>query len=535
MNQDKMETMKIQSIIPGKYIAVIAVGLVLFGLYLTSLYSYLLFHSLVEMFSIIVAIGIFIVAWNSRRFLDNNYLLFIGIAYLFIGSLDLVHTLAYTGMGVFQGYGTNLPTQLWIAARYVESLSLLIAFLFVGRRLKGNFVLLGYAVVISLLLASIFYWNIFPQSFVEGAGLTPFKKVSEYIISLILLGSMVLLLKNRRELDKGVFKLLVASIAVTIGSELFFTFYVSAYGLSNLIGHFFKIISFYLIYKAIIETGLTKPYSLLFRNLKQSEEALAQRGQALVNINAELTAATEEAKLANQAKSEFLANMSHELRTPLNAIIGFSQVLQERYFGDLNEKQSEYVGDVLESGKHLLSLINDILDLSKIEAGKMEPVLSTVRIKELLENSLIMVREKALKHGISLDIDTTDLDGTEIMADERKLKQVMFNLLSNATKFTPDGGAITVEGRKDGEEFIISVSDTGIGIAAGEREKIFGEFYQAGGSMKDKPPGTGLGLSITRRIVDMHDGKIWVESEGEGKGSQFSFTLPIGHSECEKP
>ncbi|HDY89143.1 MAG TPA: hypothetical protein ENH82_13640 [bacterium] len=197
---------------------------ILIGLYLVSLYSYLLFHSLAEIFSIIVACGIFIVAWNTRRFMDSNYLLFLGIAYLFIGALDLIHTLAYPGLGIFVGYGTNLAAQLWIATRYVESLSLLIAFLFLGRKLKSNFVFLGYTMAISLLLVSIFYWNIFPQCFVEGVGLTLFKKVSEYIISLILIGSLALLFKNRREFDKSVLNLLAASIVVTIVSELFFTF-----------------------------------------------------------------------------------------------------------------------------------------------------------------------------------------------------------------------------------------------------------------------------------------------------------------------
>jgi len=259
-------------VIAKKYVY-LPIGLLIFlGLYLTSLYNYLLFHSFAEIFSIVVACGIFVIAWNSRRFLNNNYLLFIGIAYLFVAALDLIHTLSYTGMGVFKGYETNLPTQLWIAARYMESLSLFIAPLFFRQKLKINLIFLGYALATSILLVSISYWNIFPVCFVEGSGLTPFKKISEYIISLILLVSIFLLLKKRREFDRGVLKWIIWSIILTIVSELAFTYYIDAYGLPNLIGHYFKVLSFYFIYKAIIETGFIKPYNLLFRNLKQAEE-----------------------------------------------------------------------------------------------------------------------------------------------------------------------------------------------------------------------------------------------------------------------
>lgn len=265
-----------ESFLAKKSVAFIAGILILFGLYLSSFYNYLLFHSLAEIFSIVVACGIFIVAWNSRRIMDNNYLLFLGIAYLFIGILDLIHTLGYTGMEIFQGYGTNLPAQLWIASRYMESLSLLIAPLFLARRLRVDLVLMLYALVTILVLGSVFYWHIFPTCFVEGVGLTPFKKISEYIISIILLGAITLLFQKRKEFNERVFRLLVAAMIATIAAELAFTFYISAYGFSNLVGHYFKITSFYLIYKAIIETGLTKPYNLLFRHLKQSEDALRE-------------------------------------------------------------------------------------------------------------------------------------------------------------------------------------------------------------------------------------------------------------------
>jgi len=245
-----------ESFLAKKSMAFIAGILILFGLYLSSLYNYLLFHSFAEIFSIVVAWTIFILAWNSRRIMDNNYLLFIGIAYLFIGALDLVHTLGYRGMEIFHGYGADLPTQLWIASRYMESLSLLIAPLFLARRLRADLVLMIYALVTALVLGSVFYWHIFPTCFVEGIGLTPFKKISEYIISIILLGAITLLFQKRKEFDERVFRLLVAAMVVIIAAELAFTFYISTYGFSNLVGHYFKIISFYLIYKAIVETGL---------------------------------------------------------------------------------------------------------------------------------------------------------------------------------------------------------------------------------------------------------------------------------------
>ena len=244
------------------------------GLYMVSLYSFPLFHGLAELFSIVIGCGIFIVAWNSRRFLGNDYLLFIGLAYLFVSFIDMIHTLAYKGMGVFQGYDANLPTQLWIIARYIESVSLLIAPLFFRKKLKPGFVLAGYSFAILLVFLSIFYWNIFPVCFVEGKGLTPFKIISEYLISTILLASIALLVHYRNEFDKEIFRLMIWSIITTLLSELAFTFYVSVYGLSNLIGHLLKIVSFFLIYKAIIKTGIVKPYDLIFRKLKQSEETL---------------------------------------------------------------------------------------------------------------------------------------------------------------------------------------------------------------------------------------------------------------------
>ena len=229
---------------------------------------------------------------------------------------------------------------------------------------------------------------------------------------------------------------------------------------------------------------------------------------------------------ANRHKSEFLANMSHELRTPLNAVIGFSEVLLEKMFGEVNEKQEEYLRDILTSGRHLLSLINDILDLSKIEAGRMELLVSTFDLPGLLENALVMIRERATGHGITLALEVDEQVG-ELTADERKVKQVVFNLLSNAVKFTPDRGKVTLKAALADPEFAeIAVTDTGIGIAPEDQAQLFEEFRQVGSDYARKREGTGLGLALCKRFVELHGGRIWVQS-APGQGSTFTFTLPV--------
>jgi GAF domain-containing protein len=229
---------------------------------------------------------------------------------------------------------------------------------------------------------------------------------------------------------------------------------------------------------------------------------------------------------ANQHKSEFLANMSHELRTPLNAIIGFSEVLSERLFGELNEKQAEYTDDILSSGRHLLSLINEILDLSKVEAGRMELEMATFDLPLAIDNARTFVRERATRHGITLDVTIDERLG-DFVGDERKIKQILLNLLSNAVKFTPEGGRIGINARPVDHSVEISVTDTGIGIASEDQPKIFEEFRQVGSDYAHKVEGTGLGLTLAKKFVELHGGRIWVESE-VGKGSTFVFTLPHG-------
>ena len=239
----------------------------------------------------------------------------------------------------------------------------------------------------------------------------------------------------------------------------------------------------------------------------------------------EIEEKSRQLEVASQHKSEFLANMSHELRTPLNAIIGFSEVLTDRMFGDLNEKQEEYLNDIYASGTHLLSLINDILDLSKIEAGRMELELTDFDLPTALDNALMLVRERARRRSLTLHHDV-DVAVGQIVADERKVRQVVLNLLSNAIKFTPEGGRIEVRAMPKDGLVEVSISDTGIGIAREDQEKVFEEFRQVGTAAR-KGEGTGLGLTLCRKFVELHGGRIWVKSE-VGQGSTFTFTLPLG-------
>ena len=316
-------------------------SIALFGLYLTKFYSYLLFHSLAELSSIIIAVSVFLLVWFARRYMQNDYLLFIGIAYLFIGGLDAIHMLAYRGMAVFQGYDANLPTQLWIAARYLQSLSLLISPIFFRRRLNSKFAFTGFITITGLLLISIF-GNIFPTCYVEGVGLTQFKIISEYIISLILLASIIQLYQNRKRFDPAIYQLLIISIAATIGAELAFTFYVGVYDLSNFIGHIFKTISTIILARALVITALEQPYNLLFRDLKQNRDDLQlaeseMRNMAMIDF---LTAAYNRRALIEMGNVE--CERARRYGHPLAFML-----VDFDHFKEYNDNHGHMEGDIM--------------------------------------------------------------------------------------------------------------------------------------------------------------------------------------------
>lgn len=629
--------MKLKTIIFKEAIPVFSGIIVLAGLYLINLYNYLVFHAFGEMFSIAVSFGIFMIAWNLKQFIENNFFLFLGISCLFIGSIDLLHTLTYKGMGVFQGYDSNLPTQLWIAGRYTQGLSFMLSFMLMNRKINAHVVSTGFSIWTSLLLLAIFYWNIFPDSFIEGTGLTLFKKLSEYVICLILAASIFLLYQKQKEFDPKVFKFLFAALAVSIFSELAFTFYTSVYGLFNLAGHFLKIISWYFVYRALIETGLTKPYGLLFRELKQREKAL-QESQAIyeamfqnngavkllvnpdtadivdANLGAcefygysietlksmkitdinilpveqvtekmnivrtgqnkyfqaqhrmasgeirdvevysgpieieeqvllfsiihditkrrqaeqELKIAQKASETANRAKSAFLASMSHELRTPLNGILGYAQILKGE--SDITGNQIEGLDIIEKSGQHLLSLLNDILDIAKVESGKIELHETDFSFPDFIQSICDNIRIRTEKKGLMFVNENNNLP-LYVHADERRLRQVLLNLLGNSVKFT-EKGSIRLRVKKENPGISFFIEDTGIGIPPDDLKTIFDPFHQAG-EQKYQVQGTGLGLSITQNLIEIMGGKLEVSSKA-GLGSTFSFKLEIPEVSFDK-
>jgi len=269
---------------------------------------------------------------------------------------------------------------------------------------------------------------------------------------------------------------------------------------------------------------LRESYTTLEQKVDVRTKALAESLDENVRLVTDLREASRRLAQASQNKSDFLANMSHELRTPLNAVIGFSDVLLEGMFGEINDRQREYLDDILTSGKHLLSLVNDILDLSKVEAGKMELQPSVFSLREVVESGAMMVRERAINQRIALSVEI-EPDLAPVVADERKVKQVLFNLLSNAVKFTPAGGRIEVRACRLDGEVLVSVHDTGVGIAPEDQSRIFEEFQQAKTGARTEES-TGLGLTLAKRFIELHGGRLWVESV-VGQGSTFTFALPL--------
>jgi len=366
------------------------------GLYLTTKVNYILFHSIAELFSVVVAASVFIITWNSVKYIKNPYLITVGISYLFIGILDLLHTLAYKGMPIFTDYD-YYANQLWIAARSMEGITLLAAFVLLYRKQEARvgIVFLCYATVTALLVSSIFYWKIFPICFVEGKGLTPFKIYSEYAICSILVVSSILLMKNRSIFAEKIYRLLLLSIVYAVISELSFTFYIDNYGISNIVGHFFKIFSFMMIYRAIISIGIEEPYALIFKELRVTNENLQKEIELRKKTEFDLEAEIITRKQFEKVQQNILQRFYLMLSSMYSGVLlmteeGRVEFINKAFcdaFG-LKEKPADLVG--LES--------RDLLE--KILPAFQDPAEAAARVRKILQHGeAVKVEEFAMQGG----------------------------------------------------------------------------------------------------------------------------------------
>lgn len=456
--------------------------------------SYVFFHSLVEIFSVIVAVNIFMFTWNARKIMKNNYFLFIGIAYLFVGLIDIIHTFAYKGMDVFPDVrGANIATQLWIAGRYMLSISLLIAPIFLYKKLNEKLALSIFSIITFLIMLAIFYWKIFPESYVDGIGVTSFKIISEYIVIGFFVIILGLLYKFKEKFNGQVFLLLSIAFFLNILAELAFTLYIGVYDIFNMLGHITKLSSYYLIYRAIISIGFSKPYNLLFLELQQ----IARK------------------------KDEFISIASHELKNPLTSIKAYAQLAQKQLIKNKDQKSYDYISKIQIQVNKINKLVDNLFDISKIESGKMLFNFMNVDFDQLVSDAVEECQAASSKHKIFIEGQTR----AKLKVDKDRINQVLVNLIFNAIKYSPAAKKIIVKLGRLHNKVVLAVQDFGIGIIKGRQKNIFNKYYRTPRGRKTAE-GLGLGLYISANIIKDHGGKIWVESK-KGKGSTFYFSLPV--------
>lgn len=476
---------------------------VIAALWLSARSSYLLFHSLVEMCSIAILGGVFMVAWNSRFFSENQYLFVLGVAAPFVALVDLFHTLAYNGMPIFRP-GPNLPTQFWIAGRYVWSVSLLLAPLFIGRKRKPLHLFAGYSGATALMCVAIF-GGVFPDCFVVGHGLTHFKIGSEYAVSAAMLAALVLLWRRKNALAPFVFRALAAMIILSVVSEMAFTFYSGVYDWINLLGHILKLLASYLLYKATIQASLMHPYELLFREIRDLNRQLVDHAFQLESANQELRA--------------FNSSVSHDLRNPLNAIQLYASMLLHECGDGMGDKAAEMVRRIQGSAGQMSDIIEGLLTLSQVTRAELK--YETVDLSEIANAMSRTLRDQQP----SRDVEFLTQPGLEVKGDSRLMHVLLENLIGNAWKFTSKCLRALIEiGSRAGAdgETVYYVRDNGVGFDPAKATKLFTPFERL--HTRAEFPGSGIGLSTVERIVRRHGGRVWAESV-PGEGATFYFTV----------
>ena len=426
--------------------------------------------------------------------------MFIGVAYLFVGFIDLIHTFAYSGMGVFPTYDANLPTQLWIAARFLEAFSILIVFQIRNQKLNKYLTFSLYFIVSTALFILIFL-RLFPVCYVEGQGLTPFKIFSEYLIIGLIIVSLFLFYRSREDYDESFRIYLTIALILTILAELSFTLYVDVYGIANMVGHYFKLLSFSFIYLSVVRGSLDNPYQVLFRELATSQEAEVKRAEELAKLNEELEA--------------FTSAVSHDVRRPLSNIVMSAEMLSEKFPEVLDE---EYLQEITSNAERALKLADNLLRLSRVSEKQL--ILSSVNLSKIAESIIEKLHEKNPDRLYSVKIQSN----MKTECDSELLEIALDNLLNNAWKFCANKPKTEIDFGMELREsdVVFFLKDNGIGFDMVDATRIFEPFQRAKSSKEYE--GTGIGLAIVERIIKAHSGRIWAESV-LGEGAVIYFTL----------
>jgi len=485
----------------------ILTGLLL--LYYSSTINYLIFHTFAEIISVGISLTIFIIVFNSSEIISNVYLKIIGLAYFSIAILDTLHALAYEGMILFKPdhYYAN---QLWIGTRFFEALVMLVAFLFINTKVKKDirkeFLIAIYSGIMLSIILSIFYWDIFPECFVRNVGQTKFKIYSEYVITFIFLLNLFFLIRQRSYFPQRVYKYLRISFLFYAATEIAFIQYVSNYGFTNLLGHYFKLVAFYFSYKALIETSIKEPYNIIFKELSEKKEQLEEM---------------------NRMKNKLFTIIGHDLRSPLASIkstLDFFTIQGQEY----DEEQVKELFPLLrKSTLSAMDLLDNLLQWSLSQSNALEVKKELFSVNNLFEENAELfssiVKQKNLKIVFHVE-NSAELIG---YADKNMITTVLRNLISNAVKYSYSGGDILVEARQNDSHIIISVSDSGVGIGKENPEKLFEFNTNTSTHGTNGEKGTGLGLVLCKDFVTKNKGKIWADST-YGNGSTFYFTFLRG-------
>jgi len=600
-------------------------------MFYVSTQNFVMFHTLIELGCILVAINMMSLSISTYEFNSNYYIVFLGIAYGFVAVLDIGHMLTYEGVGILLKESTDMSAKFWIIARMMESISILIACNFINRNksIKLKSVLSIFSTITIVIIYVIYFFDFLPTTYIIGKGVTLYKSMVELVIVCVFYLSLIVLIKRREKVDSRTYTYMFFSIVLSIGSELLFINYVDILNVSFVTGHIMKLLSFYFLYKSVIETGHWEPYEKLKRSENKYKLFLNSSPNGIIVVNgskiqyenksfreifkiptevdtntselfnylplecidvikdnydklskqlpvgttelrklkiknAELSVELittlieheketamlvifkdikekiiaqeledskrelEQSLLIDKLKTEFMSNIAHDLKTPLNIILGATQLININSNNDGegldHSKQAKYTHMIKQNSYRLLRLINNLIDMTKLDSKSFYMNFERYNIVDIIENITLSVASYVESKGIELTFDTT-VEERIICCDAYQIERVLLNLISNSVKFTPKGGSIIVNIYEEANQVCITVQDTGIGIPPEVKERVFDRFRQIDTPFHRKHEGSGIGLSLVKSIIEEHDGNISVKSM-VGAGSIFTIKLP---------